>query len=110
MAKVIMDAILCVFIIGYGLYAYKKDIKASEKLKRIEDREKRLRGMYEQPVCYYHRVDLDNHKVTVGGRWIIGVYVQDACFKEFPYNPNDAEDKTFAIREAEELIDTLKEK
>lgn len=110
MTKLIIDAVLCLIIVIVALYAYKRDIKATEKLRHVEEHEKRLRGIYEQPFCYCHKVDLDNHKVVVGGKWIIDGYAQDVCFKEFTYNPDDAEDKAFAIREAEELIDKLKEK
>lgn len=111
MAKVIIDAILCVFIVCYGLYAYKKDIKASEKLKRVEEREKRLKGLHKPPTFgYCHTVGIDDDRIVVGGKWIVDGYVQDVCFKEIPYNPDDAEDKAFAIREAEELIEKLREK
>lgn len=110
MTKLIIDAVLCLIIVIVALYAYKRDIKATEKLRHVEEREKRLRGIYEQPFCYCHKVDLDSHKVIVGGKWITDGYMQDGCFKEFLYNPDDAEDKAFAIREAEELIDKLKER
>lgn len=66
--------------------------------------------MYKPPLTYNWVVDEDRHCVIVGGRWWIGNFIMDANFKEFSYNPADMEDKAFAIREAEELIDKLKEK
>lgn len=111
MTKLIIDAVLCLIGVIVAFYAYKRDIKAMERLRHVEEREKRLKGLHEPPSFgYLYMVDLENHRVIVGGKWIIDGYAQDVCFKEFPYNPDDAEDKAFAIREAEELIDKLKEK
>lgn len=110
MINLIIEAALCIIFIIAALYAYKRDIKATEKLKHVEEREKRLRMIYERPFCYRHKVDLDNHKVIVGCKWLIDSYMQDGCIKDFPFNPDDVEDMAFAIREAEELIDKLKEK
>lgn len=111
MTKLIIDAILCLIIVIVALYAYKRDIKATERLRNVEEREKRLKGLHCPPTFgYLYTVDLENHRVIVGGKWIIDGYAQDVCFKEFPYKPDDAEDKAFAIREAEELIDKLREK
>lgn len=101
----LIGALICLYL------AFIKDAEANKKLQHVEEREKRLKGLHESPTFgYLYTVDLENHRVIVGGKWIIDGYAQDVCFKEFPYNPNDEEDKAFAIREAEELIDKLKEK
>ncbi len=101
----LIEALLCLYL------AFRKDAKANKKLQHVEEREKRLKGLHESPTFgYFYTVDLENHRVIVGGKWIIDGYAQDACFKEFFYNPNDADDKAFAIREVEELIDKLKER
>lgn len=105
-------AMMCVASIIYlAIYACRKYATALDEEKRVEAREKRLKGLHQAPnFGYCHKVDLDNNKVIVGGKWIIDGYMQDVCFKEFPYNPDNAEDMAFAIREAEELIDKLKER
>lgn len=100
-----IGALFCLYL------AFRKDAKANKKLQHVEEREKRLKGLHESPTFgYFYTIDLENHRVLVGGKWIIDGYVQDVCFKEFFYNPNDADDKAFAIREAEKLIYKLKEK
>lgn len=105
-------AMLCVAsLIFIAIHASRKYAAALDKEKRMEAREKRLNGLHRPPnFGYCHKVDLDNNRVIVGGKWIVGGYMQDVCFKEFLFNPDDAEDMAFAIREAEELIDKLKER
>lgn len=110
MTQAIISIICTSLLIGFVVYANRKYSEAVNEKERVEAREKRLRGMYKPPVSYAWVIDEDRHCVIVGGRWWIGNFIMDANFKEFPYDPNDAEDKAFAIREAEELIDKLKEK
>lgn len=110
MTLLIISLILCVASIWISFYAHKRNIQATEKIKDVDKRIERLRGLYKTPHIYCSRVDLDNSRVIVGGKWLINGYMVDVCFKEFPYNEDDLEDRNFAIREAEELIEKLREK
>lgn len=109
MTLLIIALILCVASIWIGFYAHKRNVQATEKIKDVDKRIARLRRLYNAPNIYCSRVDLDNSRVVVGGKWVINGYMVDVCFKEFHYDEDDLEDRNFAIREAEELIEKLKE-
>lgn len=110
MILLIISLALCVASIWIAFYAHKRNVQATEKIKRVDERVERLRALFMPPTFgYCSKVDLDNCRVVVGGKWIIDGFIVEVCFKEFPYNEDDIEDRNFAIREAEELIDKLNE-
>lgn len=95
----------------HGVCAVKFIIKS----KRMIDAIKSLHAEIESSMpgnvpCDYHLFLDRNGKVTVEAAYSSengsSTYV---TIKEINYNPNDAEDKAFALREAEELIEKLEE-
>lgn len=110
MTAPIISIIICVISIFIAFYGYKRHIQATEKLKRVTEREKRLKGLIKPPFSYAMAIDEDRSCVIVGGKYFADGWFLDVNFKEFYFNPTDKEDKEFAIREAEELIEKLREK
>lgn len=89
-------------------------VKFIIKSKRMIDAIKSLHAEIESslpgnvPCDYYLFLDR-NGKVTVEAAYKSKNGVSCITIKEISYNPNDAEDKAFALREAEELIEKLEE-
>ncbi len=110
MTTLIISIILCAVSVFVALYGYKRHIQATEKLERVKEREKQLRGLIKPPFSYDKAIDEDRSCVIVGGKYCSRGWFYDVNFKEFPFDPTDREDKKFAIREAEELIEKLREK
>ncbi len=110
MIALITSIIFCVISVFLALYGYKRHIQATEKLERVKAREKRLKELAEPPVSYCWAIDFDRSCVIVGAKYWGRGWQCDVNFKEFPFDPTDSEDKAFAIREAEELIEKLREK
>lgn len=110
MTTLIISIIFCVVSVFVALYGYKRHIQATEKMERVTEHEKRLIGLSETPFSYCAKINLDRSCVIVGGRYFADGWFFDVNFKEFPFDPTDSEDKEFAIREAEELIEKLREK
>lgn len=110
MTLLIIASILYVASTWIGFYAYKRNVQATEKMKEIEYKEDIMRAQrrfMNVPMVYCSKIDLNNSRVKVGGRWMINGDMVDVCFKEFPYKEDDLEDMNFAIREAEELMEKL---
>ncbi len=108
MTVLIISIIFCMISVFVALYGYKRHIQATEKLKRAEEKEQTLRRLLRGRPCTY-RAAIDKSCVTVCGRYYDGD-LRDVVYKEFYFDPTDSEDKEFAIREAEELIENLREK
>ncbi len=104
----IISLIFCVINVFLALYGHKRHIQATERLKRAEEKEQTLRLLLRSRPCTYHAV-IDESCVTVCGRYYDGD-MHDVVYKEFYFDPTDSEDKEFAIREADELIEKLREK
>lgn len=104
----LFGALICLYL------TFRKDEKADVKLRYAKNLERYIAQSWPS----YNDVPT-KYELTWriwGAIAVNGLYrTNDGHFhwitiKEFPYNPDDEDDKAFAIREAEELIDKLKEK
>lgn len=107
----IISLVSLVSIFVACIYATKKATQISERLKQVDQARNRMKGLLLPPAMYRYVVDLERNCVIVGGSWCLeGGYIRDVNFKEFPFNREDTDDMEFAVREAEELINKLREK
>ncbi len=110
MITLIMSIIFCATGTLLSLSGYKRHIQATEKLERVKAREERLKELAKPPVSYCTAINFDRSCVIVGAKYWGRGWLCDVNFKEFAFDPTDSEGRKFAIREADELMEKLREK
>lgn len=102
--------IISIIFLGFGLLAFIRASRLRDRAKN--DLEKAER--YYKNTCYiatfapegYHWVDICEGNINV----VADHGVDSSTVKVIRYDANDPEDRSFAVREAEELIEILKRK
>ncbi len=113
MTTLIISIILCVISVFVALYGYKRHIQATEKLENANYTMRYARMSWPRPddtPYEYTMKEFGNYAVAVYG--VFRTADGHFCYvvvKAFGFDPTDSEDKEFAIREAEELIEKLRE-
>lgn len=104
----LIEALICLYL------AFRKDAKADNKLAYAKNLEKYISDSwpsYDETPAKYELTCRKWSAIAVNGLYRAnnGQFYW-LTIKEFPHKPDDEEDRAFAIREAEELIDKLREK
>lgn len=102
---------------AFALIAYwkasKERIAAAKDKSRAETLYGEIPDYDSAPFSYLTGVNVDEHYAYVSGSYSLNDAVHGEltiCIKKFPYDVNDESDLAFAISEAEELKDKLREK
>lgn len=102
---------------AFALIAYwrasKERITAAKDKGRAEILYGEIPDYDASPTSYITKVNVDEHYAYVAGFYLLNNSEHgevSICIKKFPYDVNDESDLAFAISEAEELKDKLREK
>ncbi len=113
MTTLIISIILCAISVFLALYGYRRHIKATEKMDNANYTMRYAYRAWPRPngkPYEYTIIEFDKDLVAVYSVFRTGDgHFCDVMVKAFVFDPTDSEDKEFAIREAEELIEKLRE-
>lgn len=115
---IVCTVLMAVLFVTTFIYAKKAEVlneRSKNRMQSAYDYEDYIRcswpRLYTAPSLYDINIDMFSEIVVVG-RYVCGNddNIRDVVIKKFKYDRTDEEDKAFAIREAEELVDKLRER
>ncbi len=90
MIELIIQILLLSAILVMAFFCQRQNVQATEKLKQVREREKRLKELAKPPVSYCWAIDFDRSCVIVGAKYWGRGWQCDVNFKEFRLTPRTA--------------------